>query len=93
MYLNMFFNPARGFVGVVRGTFWGELGFFKMERGINALFLEDGDCWYAEPEFEMERKVRRGDLVGTMYGVVEGDGSRSGESNPVPLQPAMSTQR
>jgi hypothetical protein len=27
------------------GTFWGELGFFRLERGINSLFLEDGDCW------------------------------------------------
>ena len=29
------------------GTFWGELGFFRIERGINSLFLEDGDCWCA----------------------------------------------
>jgi cathepsin X len=56
-----------------RGTFWGELGFFKIEKGINALFLEDGDCWYAEPSFDMETEVRKGDLVGTMYGVVEND--------------------
>lgn len=29
------------------GTFWGEMGFFRIERGINSLFLEDGDCWCA----------------------------------------------
>lgn len=28
------------------GTFWGELGFFRIKRGINSLFLEDGDCWW-----------------------------------------------
>lgn len=27
------------------GTYWGELGFFKLQRGINALNLEAGDCW------------------------------------------------
>lgn len=55
------------------GTFWGELGFFRVQRGVNALFIEDGDCWYATPEDSMERRVRKGELVGTMYGVVEAD--------------------
>lgn len=27
------------------GTYWGELGFFKVERGVNALQIESGDCW------------------------------------------------
>ena len=53
------------------GTFWGELGFFRVQRGVNALFIEDGDCWYAQPEFGMERRVRRGELEGSMFGVVE----------------------
>ena len=55
------------------GTFWGELGFFRVQRGVNALFIEDGDCWYAQPEHGMETRVRRGELSGTMYGVVEAD--------------------
>ena len=29
-----------------RGNYWGELGYFRIERGINALQLEAGDCWY-----------------------------------------------
>lgn len=29
------------------GTFWGELGFFRLERGKNALQIESGDCWCA----------------------------------------------
>lgn len=29
-----------------RGTFWGEQGFFRVERGVNALQIESGDCWY-----------------------------------------------
>lgn len=28
------------------GTYWGEMGFFKMQRGVNALQLEAGDCWW-----------------------------------------------
>ena len=55
------------------GTFWGELGFFRVQRGVNALFIEDGDCWYAQPEHGMETRVRRGELSGSMYGVVEAD--------------------
>jgi len=55
------------------GTFWGELGFFRVQRGVNALFIEDGDCWYGIPENSMERRVLRGELVGTMYGVVDAD--------------------
>lgn len=27
------------------GTYFGELGFFKVERGKNTLRLEEGDCW------------------------------------------------
>ena len=27
------------------GTFWGEMGFFKLERSKDALFIENGDCW------------------------------------------------
>ena len=29
------------------GTYWGELGFFRLERGKNALQIEAGDCWCA----------------------------------------------
>jgi Papain family cysteine protease len=29
------------------GTYWGELGFFRLERGKNALQIESGDCWCA----------------------------------------------
>jgi hypothetical protein len=30
------------------GTYWGELGFFKVQRGApggGALQIESGDCW------------------------------------------------
>lgn len=56
------------------GAFWGELGFFKLERGTDSLFLESGDCWAAEVGWRMEADVRRGKLVGTMFGVVPADG-------------------
>ena len=29
------------------GTFWGEQGFFRVERGVDALQIESGDCWCA----------------------------------------------
>jgi len=28
------------------GSFWGEAGFFRVERGVDALQIETGDCWY-----------------------------------------------
>lgn len=27
------------------GSFWGELGFFRVERGVNAFWVENQDCW------------------------------------------------
>lgn len=42
------------------GTYWGELGFFKLQRGVNSLQLEAGDCWYAIPTWQDERDVRAG---------------------------------
>lgn len=51
------------------GTYWNELGFFKLLRGANALHIESGDCWYAEPEYSMERDVVEGRLEGSMYGL------------------------
>lgn len=38
---------------------------------MNALFLENGDCWYAEPEFGMETQVRKHQLVGSMNGLIK----------------------
>ena len=29
------------------GTFWGDRGYFELERGVNALFIEEQDCWVA----------------------------------------------
>ena len=37
------------------GSYWGKLGFFRIERGINAVKMEENDCWYAEPDFGMEQ--------------------------------------
>ncbi|GIL69750.1 hypothetical protein Vretimale_10232 [Volvox reticuliferus] len=51
------------------GTYWGEMGFFRVERGVNALQIESGDCWYAEPEWSMEQDVQSGKLHGSMYGI------------------------
>ena len=31
------------------GDYWGEDGFFRVERGVNALAIEE-DCYYAEPK-------------------------------------------
>lgn len=55
------------------GSFWGENGFIRVPRGSNALYIEDGDCWGATLDWSMERDVRSGKLVGTMWGVVPAD--------------------
>ncbi|PNW87367.1 hypothetical protein CHLRE_02g119900v5 [Chlamydomonas reinhardtii] len=51
------------------GTYWGERGFFRVRRGDNSLQLESGDCWYGEPEWQMEQDVRTGKLHGGMWGI------------------------
>jgi len=65
------------------GTYWGELGFFKLERGANALQIEGGedgtgDCWWAEPDLSFEEEVARGSgggkggrWRGSMHGIVK----------------------
>lgn len=52
------------------GTYWGNLGFFKLERGNNALQIEAGDCWWAVPTWQDEQDVRSGKKVGTMWGIM-----------------------
>ncbi|KAI3425307.1 hypothetical protein D9Q98_009072 [Chlorella vulgaris] len=51
------------------GTYWGDMGFFKAERGVNAFQLEAGDCWYAVPTWKDEQDVRSGAKLGTMWGI------------------------
>ncbi|GBF97326.1 cathepsin Z [Raphidocelis subcapitata] len=54
------------------GTYWGDLGFFKVQRGAGgngSLQIESGDCWYAEPEHSVEDAVADGDLEGSMFGL------------------------
>ena len=51
------------------GSYWGELGFFKVEKGVNALQIEAGDCWYATVEHALEDKVQDGDMEGSMDGL------------------------
>ncbi|KAG2496883.1 hypothetical protein HYH03_005282 [Edaphochlamys debaryana] len=55
------------------GTYWGERGFFRVERGANAIQIESGDCWYAEPEWKMEQDMIKGKLHGSMWGVRDRD--------------------
>lgn len=61
---------ARRLVRNSWGTFWGTLGFFKLQRGVNALQIEAGDCWYAVPTWQDEQDVRSGAKVGTMWGIM-----------------------
>lgn len=48
------------------GSYWGNVGFFKVARGVNSMVIEDGWCWYAVPDVSMEQRVRDGELVGSM---------------------------
>ncbi|KAG5189598.1 hypothetical protein JKP88DRAFT_206005 [Tribonema minus] len=52
------------------GTYWGEGGFFKIERGAN-LNLFESECYFAVVDVTDEARVRGGALVGSMYGLVE----------------------
>lgn len=51
------------------GTYWGNLGFFKVLRGINSMLIENGDCWYADPDLTMEEQVEDGEWMGSMDGL------------------------
>ncbi|GAX80603.1 hypothetical protein CEUSTIGMA_g8038.t1 [Chlamydomonas eustigma] len=51
------------------GTYWGKLGFFRVERGNNAMLMENGDCWYAVPDVHMEEQVEDGEYIGSMDGL------------------------
>eukprot|EP00190_Bangiopsis_sp_CCMP1999_P000061 CAMPEP_0198725564 /NCGR_PEP_ID=MMETSP1475-20131203/2852_1 /TAXON_ID= ORGANISM="Unidentified sp., Strain CCMP1999" /NCGR_SAMPLE_ID=MMETSP1475 /ASSEMBLY_ACC=CAM_ASM_001111 /LENGTH=373 /DNA_ID=CAMNT_0044487365 /DNA_START=197 /DNA_END=1318 /DNA_ORIENTATION=- len=52
------------------GSYWGELGFFKLERGINLLQVES-DCWFVRVDWSEELHVAQGELIGGMYGLRE----------------------
>ena len=39
------------------GSFWGELGFFRLQRGVNSFWLENGDCWCAPPPAQSARAL------------------------------------
>eukprot|EP00123_Amoebidium_parasiticum_P014802 comp22649_c1_seq2/m.34910 comp22649_c1_seq2/g.34910 ORF comp22649_c1_seq2/g.34910 comp22649_c1_seq2/m.34910 type:complete len:338 (-) comp22649_c1_seq2:490-1503(-) len=68
-------NEKEGKFWVIRnswGTYWGEMGFFRLPRGSNALRIED-DCWYGVPDSEDERLIRAGKQTGSMYGLVPVD--------------------
>lgn len=49
--------------------YWGVNGFFRIVRGVNAQQIEAGDCWYADPTWEVEKQVADGVLVGSMWGL------------------------
>lgn len=66
-------------MAAAQGTFFGELGFFKLQRGKNQLMLEACDCWYANPTWDMEGEVLSGKLGGSMAGLVE-TGTRAAAS-------------
>ena len=59
-----------------------QAGFFELERGVNSLFIENQDCWVAEPDYRMEQDVMDGKYDGSMYGLVDAQ-------KPQRMQPAM----
>ncbi|CAM9921792.1 unnamed protein product, partial [Discosporangium mesarthrocarpum] len=50
------------------GTYWGEQGFFKIQRGINLNSFES-ECYFAIPDVREENLVSTGVLTGSMYGL------------------------
>lgn len=65
------------------GTYWGELGFTRIQRGVNALRIEEGDCWYAQPEHVVEDAVMDGQLEGSMKGLRCGNKHKASGHEPV----------
>jgi hypothetical protein len=51
-----------------RGTFWGEHGWFRIERGVNALLVE-GACTAATPTYDGLEEELRGAESGGMLGL------------------------
>lgn len=43
-----------------------QVGFFRVQRGLNSMMIEDGWCWYAIPDVSMEQAVMEGDYIGSM---------------------------
>jgi len=71
----------------------GELGFFKVERGTNALQIESGDCWAASVEHSVEDAVLNGTLEGSMYGLHRGKGRDAGSDRESGNQEALPVTR
>lgn len=51
------------------GTYWGEMGFFRLPRGVNHMQIES-DCWFVDPIWNNEHQIRRGKIVGSMDGLI-----------------------
>ncbi|CAM9875206.1 unnamed protein product, partial [Scytosiphon promiscuus] len=51
------------------GTFWGDQGFFKIERGVNLNFIES-ECYFPIPDFGDESLLADGHLTGSLHGLV-----------------------
>ena len=64
------------------GSFWGELGFVKIQRGNNHLSLEACDCWYGNPTWETETEILDGARAGTMAGTVPAAARRAAPRAP-----------
>lgn len=52
------------------GLMAAQLGFFRVRRGINSMRIEDGDCWYADPDLSIEQDVEDGKYIGSMVGYI-----------------------
>ncbi|CAM9939112.1 unnamed protein product [Ectocarpus fasciculatus] len=51
------------------GTFWGDQGFFKIQRGVNLNFIES-ECYFPVPDYGDESLLADGDLTGSLHGLV-----------------------
>eukprot|EP00752_Nemacystus_decipiens_P002584 g2419.t1 len=51
------------------GTFWGDQGFFKIQRGVNLNFIES-ECFFPLPDFGDEALLTGGELTGSLHGLV-----------------------
>jgi len=77
------------------GTYWGEAGFFRIKRGLEKGLVEY-DCWFGVPDVSEEARLYpKGDLTGSMSGLLERNKMIINIQKQEPLaepQPPVSTQ-
>jgi hypothetical protein len=69
-----------------------QVSFFRVARGINSMRIEDGDCWYADPDLSMEEAVYAGKYIGSMVSTPRRGRQGEGAGDRWYADPGLSTK-